>query len=106
MTSNFPFEGEESDVSVIVQIIQGKLPPVHDDGRLDQVTALANLMVDCWSLELCKRPTANSCERQVHWMVRESTSSRSAWLTLKHRIGPLRAAGAEANPLRFPLLTY
>ncbi|KIO32423.1 glycoside hydrolase family 16 protein, partial [Tulasnella calospora MUT 4182] len=61
MTGGFPFEGGNDDVSVVVQIIQGKLPPVHGDGRVDQVTALANLMIDCWSLDPSKRPVATSC---------------------------------------------
>lgn len=74
MTSNFPFEGK-NDISVVVQIIQGNLPPVHGDGRLDQVVALANLMIDCWSLEPSKRPKAVSCERQIYWMVKSSMNS-------------------------------
>ncbi|KAG8895747.1 hypothetical protein FRC01_012217, partial [Tulasnella sp. 417] len=67
MTGNFPFEGN-NDFSLVVQIIQGKLPLVHGDGRLDQAMAFANLMIDCWSLQPSKRPTARSCERQIHWM--------------------------------------
>lgn len=73
MTSNFPFEGN-TDVSVVVQIIQGKLPSVHGDDRLDQVMALADLIMDCWSLHPSNRPTAQSCERQVYWMVRYSAT--------------------------------
>ncbi|KIO26028.1 hypothetical protein M407DRAFT_49644, partial [Tulasnella calospora MUT 4182] len=60
MTSNFPFEGN-NDVSVVVQIIHGNVPSVHGDGRLDQVMAFANLIIDCWSLHPSKRPTAQSC---------------------------------------------
>ncbi|KAG8895736.1 hypothetical protein FRC01_012221, partial [Tulasnella sp. 417] len=67
MTSNFPFEGN-NDVSIVVQIIQGKLPLVHGDDRLDQAMVFANLMIDCWNLHPSKRPTARSCERQIHWM--------------------------------------
>ncbi|KIO32424.1 hypothetical protein M407DRAFT_66802 [Tulasnella calospora MUT 4182] len=69
MTSNFPFEGN-SDVSTVLQIIHGKLPTVHGDGRVDHVIALANLMIDCWNLDPSKRPTAKSCERHIYWMVR------------------------------------
>ncbi|KIO26319.1 hypothetical protein M407DRAFT_24405 [Tulasnella calospora MUT 4182] len=88
MTSNFPFQ-EKSDVSVVIQIIQGKLPSIHGDGRIDQAVALANLMTDCWSLDPGQRPTAKLCERQVYWMDRitpcgqngsESSTIRSARL--------------------------
>lgn len=68
MTSNFPFDGE-NDVFVVLQIVEGKHPLVHDDRRLQQVVALANLMIDCWSLNPEKRPTAKVCERQICWMV-------------------------------------
>ncbi|KAG8944627.1 Ephrin type-A receptor 8 [Tulasnella sp. 424] len=76
MTSNFPFDGE-NDVSAILQIVEGRLPSVHGDGRLDQVVALANLMIDCWSLDPSKRPTAKTCERHVYWMDRTTPSSRN-----------------------------
>ncbi|KAG8894422.1 hypothetical protein FRC01_012984, partial [Tulasnella sp. 417] len=50
MTSNFPFDGQ-NDVSVVLQIVDGKVPAAHGDGRLDQVVAFASLMMDCWSLD-------------------------------------------------------
>ncbi|KIO32419.1 hypothetical protein M407DRAFT_18727 [Tulasnella calospora MUT 4182] len=76
MTGNFPFDGE-NDVSAAAQIVDGKLPTVHGDGRLDQVVAFANLMIDCWSSEPRKRLTAKSCERQIHWMERTTPCRRS-----------------------------
>lgn len=76
MTSNFPFEGN-SDVSTVLQIIHGKLPTVHGDGRVDHVIALANLMIDCWNLDPSKRPTAKSCERHIYWMDRATPCSRN-----------------------------
>ncbi|KIO32422.1 hypothetical protein M407DRAFT_18730 [Tulasnella calospora MUT 4182] len=76
MTSNFPFAGE-NDASVVLQIVEGKHPLLHGDGRLQQVVALANLMVDCWNLHPSKRPTAKSCERQVYWMDRARPCRRS-----------------------------
>ncbi|KAG8918618.1 hypothetical protein FRC01_001758 [Tulasnella sp. 417] len=76
MTSNFPFDGE-NDLSVVLQIVEGKLPSVHGDSRLDQVVALANLMIDCWNLDPDKRPTATSCERGVYWMDRITPRSRN-----------------------------
>ncbi|KAG8920911.1 hypothetical protein FRC01_000538, partial [Tulasnella sp. 417] len=104
MTSNFPFDGE-NDVSVALHIVEGKHPMVHSDGHLQQVVvALANLMTDCWHLHPSKRPTANSCERQVYWMDRtrprdrsggQSSEFRSAELFIAHSTKD-EEAGADA----------
>lgn len=86
MTSNFPFEGE-NDVSVVLQIVEGKLPPVHGDGRVRQVVALANLIVECWNLHPDMRPNAKLCERRVHWMVWKSAILALLALTNSGHVG-------------------
>ncbi|KAG8924536.1 hypothetical protein FRC01_011370 [Tulasnella sp. 417] len=88
MTSNFPFDGE-NDVSVALHIVEGKHPLVHSDDRLQQVVALANLMTDCWNLHPNRRPTANSCERQVYWMDRTRPRDRSGGQSSEFRSAEL-----------------
>ncbi|KAG8912900.1 hypothetical protein FRC01_004840 [Tulasnella sp. 417] len=89
LTGNLPFH-EENDMSTIRRIVEGELPTVVGDVRLNQITALANLMTDCWTLYPNKRPTAKKCEREVYWMDHSppgssdenaSFEARSPWLS-------------------------
>ncbi|KAG8918561.1 hypothetical protein FRC01_001795 [Tulasnella sp. 417] len=88
LTGNLPFHGE-NDMSTARRIVEGELPTVLGDGRLNEITALANLMTDCWLLHPNKRPTAKRCEREVYWMyhsppdINESASfeARSPWIS-------------------------
>lgn len=106
MTSNFPFEGVKSNHAVMAQIIRRNFPPVHGDGRVNLVVALANLVTACWNLDPSTRPVAKSCEREVYWMVRSPIMFIFALfsLTPKLRIARPQAIGMRADPLRFALL--
>lgn len=86
MTGEIPFEGH-SDKSTIFHVVGGRLPKVHDDGQLNQVVALANLMNNCWSLNPSERPTATNCEREVFWQVRKKFETViRMWTTVYFRM--------------------
>ncbi|KAG9050170.1 hypothetical protein FS837_007284 [Tulasnella sp. UAMH 9824] len=76
LTSDFPLNGEDK-IPVVLQTVEGKLPQGQSEGRPEQVKALTNLMVDCWSLDPSKRPTASLCESQVGRMERKTPWDRN-----------------------------
>ncbi|KAG8931060.1 Tyrosine-protein kinase abl1, partial [Tulasnella sp. 408] len=76
LTSDFRLKGDNI-IPVVFQTVEGKLPQGQGEGRPDQVIALTNLMVDCWSLDPSKRPTAKLCEIQVKRMEPKTPCNRN-----------------------------
>ncbi|KAG8911711.1 hypothetical protein FRC00_005961, partial [Tulasnella sp. 408] len=96
VTGNFPFDAE-NDSSAVLCIVEGRLPVVSGNARLSQVMALSNLMIDCWNSYPSRRPTANACERQVHWMDRTTPSSRSKSASVKAHSARLLSSVAHMH---------
>ncbi|KIO28197.1 hypothetical protein M407DRAFT_22675 [Tulasnella calospora MUT 4182] len=69
MTNTIPFHDIKKDAIVINHVIQGHLPSVTEDARMSLIRALCSLMVQCWSLDPDKRPTAEQCRKLISWMV-------------------------------------
>lgn len=97
LTGILPFE-TETDVSAVLRIIEGHLPTIHGDARIDHVVALASVMSDCWNLDPEKRPKAKVCKDEISHMVRITATScwvfpsevsclfRSAWLRVSEAL--------------------
>ncbi|KIO22968.1 hypothetical protein M407DRAFT_78646, partial [Tulasnella calospora MUT 4182] len=71
MTNTIPFHDVKKDAIVINRVIQGHLPSVTEDARMSLIRALCSLMVQCWSINPDKRPTAEECRISLFWMVRD-----------------------------------
>lgn len=69
MTDRAPFEVLKRDSAVMLKVIQGELPLLHEDAEVAQVTALCSLMTDCWKYKPENRPHVNQCCKEVGWMV-------------------------------------
>ncbi|KAG8905139.1 hypothetical protein FRC01_008466, partial [Tulasnella sp. 417] len=67
MTGSIPFEGL-SDGNVICKVVQGDLPSMAEDTRMLLIRALYSLMMECWSDDPGKRPTAEECRKSIDWM--------------------------------------
>ncbi|KAG8901117.1 hypothetical protein FRC01_009920, partial [Tulasnella sp. 417] len=67
MTNSIPFEGV-GDAKVIINVIRGDLPSISEDTRLLLIRALCSLMIECWSVDPGKRPTAEECRKAIGWM--------------------------------------
>ncbi|KIO20485.1 hypothetical protein M407DRAFT_29893 [Tulasnella calospora MUT 4182] len=68
MTNTIPFHDIKKDAIVINRVIQGQLPSVTQDARMSLIRALCSLMVQCWSMNPDKRPTAEECRKSISWM--------------------------------------
>ncbi|KIO33787.1 hypothetical protein M407DRAFT_65175, partial [Tulasnella calospora MUT 4182] len=69
MTHSIPFQDVRKDSVVIKHVIQGNLPSVTDHARMSLILSLCSLMIECWSVDLTKRPTAEDCRKSIEWMV-------------------------------------
>ncbi|KIO23328.1 hypothetical protein M407DRAFT_78217, partial [Tulasnella calospora MUT 4182] len=69
MTNSIPFEDVRKDSMIIKQVIDGKLPSVTDHTRMSLIMSLCSLMIKCWSINPCERPTAEDCRKLMSWMV-------------------------------------
>ncbi|KAG9039005.1 hypothetical protein FS837_001147 [Tulasnella sp. UAMH 9824] len=67
MTDSIPFQGV-GDGKVIMSVIRGDLPSISDDTRLVLIRALCSVMMECWSLDPGKRPTAEEYRKAIDWM--------------------------------------
>ncbi|KIO22979.1 hypothetical protein M407DRAFT_27548 [Tulasnella calospora MUT 4182] len=68
MTETIPFHDVKKNAIVINRIIQGHLPSVTEHARMSLIRALCSLMVQCWSINPDKRPTAEECRKSISWM--------------------------------------
>ncbi|KAG8925556.1 hypothetical protein FRC01_009993 [Tulasnella sp. 417] len=68
MTNTIPFHDVKKDAIVINRVIQGHLPAVTEDARMSLVRALCSLMVQCWSIDPDRRPSAEECYKAISWM--------------------------------------
>ncbi|KIO21625.1 hypothetical protein M407DRAFT_28766 [Tulasnella calospora MUT 4182] len=67
ITGRIPY-GELKDSSVVMHIIQAKLPAIRDDTRLSHVLQLCDLMSVCWLLEPAKRIDVSTFCRKVRFV--------------------------------------
>ncbi|KAG9022591.1 hypothetical protein FS837_006282, partial [Tulasnella sp. UAMH 9824] len=56
MTDRVPFEDLIRDSAVMLKVIQGKVPMIHEDGEVAQIISLCSLMTDCWKYKPEDRP--------------------------------------------------
>ncbi|KIO33041.1 hypothetical protein M407DRAFT_18189, partial [Tulasnella calospora MUT 4182] len=75
VTGNFPFE-KENNITAIVRITKGDLPPVENDDQFHQIKALCSLMKECWKLDTSERPAAAKCGQIVSYLNPIVPSSR------------------------------
>ncbi|KAG8930458.1 hypothetical protein FRC01_002740 [Tulasnella sp. 417] len=68
MTNTIPFHDIKKDAIVIKHVIQGRMPSVTEDARMSLIRALCTLMLQCWSINPEKRPTAEECRKLISWM--------------------------------------
>ncbi|KIO33790.1 hypothetical protein M407DRAFT_17396 [Tulasnella calospora MUT 4182] len=68
MTSSIPFQNVQKDSVIIKHVIQGNLPSVADHARMSLILSLCSLMIECWSVDLTKRPKARDCRKFIQWM--------------------------------------
>ncbi|KIO23329.1 hypothetical protein M407DRAFT_78172, partial [Tulasnella calospora MUT 4182] len=69
MTNSIPFQDVRKDSMIIKQVIDGKLPSVTDHTRMSLILRLCSLMIKCWSINPCERPTAEDCRKWMSWVV-------------------------------------
>lgn len=69
MTDRVPFEEVTLEAAIVLNVIQGQLPLIHENEQLAQVIRLCSLMSDCWKFEPDDRPQAAQCCSEVKWMV-------------------------------------
>ncbi|KIO23331.1 hypothetical protein M407DRAFT_27179 [Tulasnella calospora MUT 4182] len=68
MTNSIPFQDVRKDSMIIKHVIDGKLPPVTDHTRMSLIMSLCSLMIKCWSINPCERPTAEDCRKLMSHM--------------------------------------
>ncbi|KIO26359.1 hypothetical protein M407DRAFT_24325 [Tulasnella calospora MUT 4182] len=68
MTDRIPFDDIQRDPAIVLNVIEAKLPPIHEDAQLAQVFALCSMMRDCWKFEPENRPQVSQCCKEVEWM--------------------------------------
>ncbi|KIO33792.1 hypothetical protein M407DRAFT_65257, partial [Tulasnella calospora MUT 4182] len=69
MTNSIPFQTVQKDSVIIKRVIDGNLPSVTEHARMSLILSLCSLMIECWSVDLTKRPTAEDCRKFIGWMV-------------------------------------
>ncbi|KIO23338.1 hypothetical protein M407DRAFT_214839 [Tulasnella calospora MUT 4182] len=69
MTNSIPFQDVRKDSIIIKHVIDGKLPSVTKHGRMSLIITLCSLMIKCWSINPCERPTAEDCRKLMSHMV-------------------------------------
>ncbi|KIO23332.1 hypothetical protein M407DRAFT_27180 [Tulasnella calospora MUT 4182] len=80
MTNSIPFHHVRKDSMVIKHVIDGKLPTVTDHTRMSLILRLCSLMIKCWSIDPCGRPTAEDCQRSMEWMPMVAPDAqRTSW---------------------------
>lgn len=85
LTGKYPF-GEEKDVAVVLKIMKGDIPSnmnsqdlrripdfsgipdIEEESHLNDMTALGELMMRCWSLDPNERPDIEQCRESIQWM--------------------------------------
>lgn len=72
MTDKVPFDGVQRDGAIMLKVILGQVPSVHEDTQLAQVIALCSLMEDCWKYKPESRADIGQCCNEVQWMVSSS----------------------------------
>ncbi|KIO26352.1 hypothetical protein M407DRAFT_24317 [Tulasnella calospora MUT 4182] len=68
MTDRVPFDDIKRDCAVMLKVVQGTVPAVHEDEQLTQITALCSLMTDCWKFEPKNRPIVDQCCNAMKWI--------------------------------------
>ncbi|KAG9021354.1 hypothetical protein FS837_007327 [Tulasnella sp. UAMH 9824] len=56
MTDKVPFEDLKRDCAIMLKVIEGKVPMIHEDEEAAQVIRLCSLMTDCWKYKPEDRP--------------------------------------------------
>ncbi|KIO23594.1 hypothetical protein M407DRAFT_77889 [Tulasnella calospora MUT 4182] len=69
MTDKVPFGELKRDCAIILKVVQGTVPSIHEEAQLAQVIRLCSLMRDCWKFKPENRPDATHCCREIKWIV-------------------------------------
>ncbi|KIO15795.1 hypothetical protein M407DRAFT_47851, partial [Tulasnella calospora MUT 4182] len=56
MTDRVPFEDLKLEHVIVLKVMQGELPLIHEDADVGQVSRLCSLMTDCWRYKPEERP--------------------------------------------------
>lgn len=78
ITDRYPYEELDSEAQVIMKIIDGQVPMIHDHHRLSQIHKLWKVMQKCWTTDPSERPSATEYRKAITWIPRTIPSTKVA----------------------------
>ncbi|KIO22972.1 hypothetical protein M407DRAFT_27543 [Tulasnella calospora MUT 4182] len=78
ITDNYPFPDVRGPGQIVLNIVCGNLPVIHQHTLLAQIVPLCSLIKDCWKLNPMRRPTACDALKTLQWIPSTRPSPVSA----------------------------
>ncbi|KAG9041776.1 hypothetical protein FS837_011761 [Tulasnella sp. UAMH 9824] len=78
ITDNYPFPDARAPGRIVLDIVRGNLPMIHQHTLLAQIVPLCSLITDCWRLNPIQRPAAADVLKALKWIPSTPPSPRTA----------------------------
>lgn len=77
MTDKLPHHEADNDLSVVLNVLEGRIAHFGGDKHMAQMKTLCDLVLNCWTVDPKQRPTANDFSVSISLMVGSSVSQLS-----------------------------
>lgn len=75
MTDKLPHHEADNDLSVVLNVLEGRIAHFGGDKHMAQMKTLCDLVLNCWTVDPKQRPTASDFSVSISLMVRPSLLS-------------------------------
>ncbi|KIO19821.1 hypothetical protein M407DRAFT_82308, partial [Tulasnella calospora MUT 4182] len=70
MTDKLPHHEADNDLSVVLNVLEGRIAHFGGDKHMAQMKTLCDLVLNCWTVDPKQRPTASDFSVSISLMVR------------------------------------